>query len=406
MDVIRSRSLHAALAPLTGAGNVLPDYAGRGLFNLAVSLARACGASVPASYADLQLADGQNATAAWQRFPTLVLFLVDGMGDLMLQRNRDVAPNLWRHRQQAITSVFPSTTATAITTLMTAEPAAVHGLLGWFVRDEHSGEIVAPLPMRHRAGGLVADPGIVDRLLQVEPMLARMQRKAAFVTLPELADGPYARHHGATAGVHAYSELEALPEAVARAAGGEHAAGFVYAYTPLLDATAHDHGVDSEAVRQVLARVDRCFAELCERLPQALVVASADHGFIDCPESRCIDLAAHRKLYVMLRAPLSGERRVAYCHVQPEFADTFGAAVMAELGHALLAVKASEALEMGLFGLGSGTVAAAGDWILIARDDWTVRDVLPGEKLYSMIGVHGGLTPQEMWVPLIVRQPA
>ncbi|MEC5396539.1 alkaline phosphatase family protein [Uliginosibacterium sp. H1] len=410
MDVSQSQRLQAALAPLSGVGAdyVLPDYAGRGLFNLAVSLARVCGASVPPEYADLLLADGRRASAAWERFPTLVFFLVDGMGDLMLHRNRDVAPNLWRHRQQAITSVFPSTTATAITTLMTAEPAAVHGLLGWFVRDERSGQIVAPLPMRHRTGGPVTDTGIVDRLLRVEPMLARARRKPAFVTLPELAEGPYARRHGAAASVWTYPELTELTAAVMRAVNGADGAGFVYAYTPLLDATAHDHGIDSAAVREVLARVDQCFVELCERLPQALVVATADHGFIDCPESRCIDLAAHRQLYAMLRAPLSGERRAAYCHVKPQYVETFGAAVMAELGHAVLAVRTREARAAGLFGPGVPVTVEdpAGDWILIARDDWTVRDVLPGENAYRMIGVHGGLTPQEMRVPLVVREPA
>ena len=115
-------------------------------------------------------------------------------------------------------------------------------------------------------------------------------------------------------------------------------------------------------------------------------------------------------MYAMLRGPLSGERRAAYCDVKPEFADVFGARVEAELGHALCAVRARDAHASGLFGPTSPhTVgraeASAGDWILIARDNWTVRDVLPGEKPYRMIGVHGGMSHQEMWVPLIVRAP-
>ncbi len=127
-------------------GIVLPDFRGAGLFNLAVSIARACGAAVAADYRDLVLPGGVAASQAWAHADTLIFFLIDGLGDSFLSRNRDIAPNLWRERVQSVTSVFPSTTATAITTLMTAQPAAMHGfLLGWFVRDEATDSIVAPL---------------------------------------------------------------------------------------------------------------------------------------------------------------------------------------------------------------------------------------------------------------------
>jgi hypothetical protein len=35
------------------------------------------------------------------------------------------------------------------------------------------------------------------------------------------------------------------------------------------------------------------------------------------------------------------------------------------------------------------------------RDRYVIRDRLPGEKVYRVIGVHGGLSSAELYVPLI-----
>lgn len=407
---------HPELAQRTGLpadwyadGLVWPDYAGGGLFNLAVSLARSCGADVPANYCDLTLAGGMAASSNWSKADTLVFFLIDGLGDAFLSRNRNIAPNLWRDRAQSLTSVFPSTTATAITTLMTAEPAAVHGLIGWFVRDEATGSVVAPLPMRHRGGVAVDDEDLLARLLQTAPMLQTATRASRFVTLPELACGPYSRHHRRSVEVNAYETLDSLAWSVFRAdremavsdAGKQK---FIYAYSPLLDATGHDFGMESQQSRDVLARLDHAYAHMRRLLPEAQFVVSADHGFIDNPAEKQIVLSDHADLYVMLRGPLTGERRVAYCHVKPEFQTTFGLRIAERFGDRLHAMPAALAFDAGLFGPGHSTNALlrGGDWLLIPRDDWTLLDNVAGEQGHAMLGVHGGLSAGEMEVPLIL----
>ena len=390
------------------AGFSLPVYTGHGLFNLAVSLAHVCGVSISDEHAELCLPGGKPASEVWARYQQVVFFLVDGLGDSFLAANRAVAPNLWRDRIAQISSVFPSTTATAITTLMTAQPAAAHGLLGWYVRDEQSDSIVAPLPMRNRASASGPDPLVVQRLLRSAPMLGRALRKTHVVTLKDLTRGPYSSFHAAGARVHGYAALSDLPEAVTHALAECRDPSYVYAYTPLLDRTAHDFGIDSAASREVLQQVDAAYAEMRRRLPEALFIVAADHGFIDNPPECQISLTDHPDLLAMLRAPLSGERRAAYCHVKPEYVEAFGRLIDVRFGKVLLALPAARAFEAGLFGPGevdAETRKRAGDWILIGRGNWTVQDQLEGEASHPMIGVHGGLSPEEMRVPLIVGQP-
>jgi hypothetical protein len=411
-----STAKNSELAQRTGVsadwyadGLVWPDYAGGGLFNLAVSLARACGADVPADYRDLMLAEGNVAASSrWVAADTLVFFLIDGLGDAFLSRNREIAPNLWRERVQSLTSVFPSTTATAITTLMTARPAAVHGLLGWYVRDEKTDSIVAPLPMRHRSGAAIDDAALLARLLDTVPMLQTATRESRVVTLPDLANGPYSLHHRRQATVHAYDTLDSLAWSVFRADREMHAAGkrqkFIYAYTPLLDAAGHDFGMESQQSRDVLARLDDVYAQMRRLLPEAQFVVSADHGFIDNPPEKQIVLSDHADLYAMLRGPLTGERRAAYCHVKTEYQAVFGLRIAERFGDRLQAMPAALAFDAGLFGPGFDAEALlrCGDWLLVPRDDWTVLDRVDGENSHTMLGVHGGLSAGEMQVPLIL----
>jgi hypothetical protein len=283
----------------------------------------------------------------------------------------------------------------------------VHGLLGWYVRDEATDSTVAPLPMRLRNGAAVHDAGLMARLLHTAPMLKTAQRASSLVTLPELAEGPYSRHHRREVPIHTYETLDSLAWSVFRADAAMSASGkqkFVYAYTPLLDATGHDFGMESAQSRDVLARLDHAYAQMSELLPTAQFVVSADHGFIDNPPEKQIVLSEHPDLYAMLRGPLTGERRAAYCHVKPEYQQTFGARITERFGEFLYAMPAAEAFENGLFGPGSSVnaVLRSGDWLLIPRDDWTVLDRLGDDQGHAMLGVHGGLSAGEMTVPLIL----
>ena len=65
------------------------------------------------------------------RATNLVLLVIDGLGDDWLMR-RSPDGLLSRHRLGSITSVFPSTTATAITTFLTGDAPLLHGLTGWY----------------------------------------------------------------------------------------------------------------------------------------------------------------------------------------------------------------------------------------------------------------------------------
>src|SRR5512135_1543517 len=122
---------------------VLPDYGGGGLVNLMSSIAMALGGS--SAYPPLATLPPQALAGARH----LVLLVVDGLGLDYLSR-RDGA--LRRHLHGQLTSVFPSTTASAIPTFLTGLAPQQHGLTGWNMYFREIGAVVTPLPFRVRTG--------------------------------------------------------------------------------------------------------------------------------------------------------------------------------------------------------------------------------------------------------------
>lgn len=336
----------------------------------------------------------------------VVLLLVDGLGDGYL-RACGAGGFLDRHRLGNLSSVFPSTTTSAITSLMTGLAPIQHGLLGWFVPDRRFGGILAPLPMTLRAGGDVQGPLRLQRLFPYRSLFQRLACRSTVVAPAEIVDSPYNRRHSRGAIRLAYRGLEGLVDAVREAvlAHGLEG-GYVYAYYPRFDSLAHAFGVASARVLSEFARIDAAVAALAERLAGLGVdlVITADHGFIDVPPDQTLEIEAWPEIKSMLEAPLWGERRAAWCAVRPGAAADFQEAMGRRMGEAGVVLPTAGLAKVGLLGLGRPSPRLAermGSHVLLMTRGWAVRDRVPGEADHPMTGLHGGLSADEMRVPLI-----
>ena len=121
----------------------LPDYAGGSIVNLMASIAVALGAK-DWPCAPLRLLDPVSL-----RRRSILLLVVDGLGYRYL-RETHARSTLNQYVQGSMTSVFPSTTATAITAMMSGLAPQQHGLTGWHVYFEEIDAVGAVLPFRLR----------------------------------------------------------------------------------------------------------------------------------------------------------------------------------------------------------------------------------------------------------------
>lgn len=388
---------------------VLPDYGPGGLFAL-VGKIRAflagTGWPPPDALGACGFSDPSTGSAPGSA-PVLVLLLVDGLGDHFLQRH-GAGSRLLEHRQTRLTSVFPSTTASAVTTLLTGLAPAGHGLTGWFIRDQRFGGTLAPLPMRMRGAGPIEGRFALRRLFPYRSLFQSGRRASVLISPASIAHSRFSLRHARGARIQPYEGLCEMSTAVEfevralKASGG----GYVHAYYPELDAISHESGCTSEPALAEFGRIEAAVATLVARLSGsgAQIVITADHGFIDSDPGHTLHLEAMPGLATMLEAPLSGEARSAFCEVRTGAETDFLAFAHSELAGKAVAVPSSRLLAHGLFGPGKRHPRLReriGSHTLLMEPGWTIRDRVPGEREHPMLGVHGGLSADEMWVPLI-----
>lgn len=372
-----------------------PDYAGNGFLNLIASLVEAAGGRP--RHAPLGALSQSELRAA----TNLVLLIVDGLGDEYV---RAYGPGgaLASRRRDPISAVFPSTTATAITTSYTGAAPVEHGLTGWFTYFGEAGCVGAPLPFRRRGEGRPI-PASSARLFTEPPLFDGLRSRAVVVTERTIIDSIYNLHHCGRAERRPYDRLDELMQEIAAAAKSGTERKFIYSYWPLFDKLSHEHGVASDPVRRHYAEVDQAFGALLEQLAgtDTLVVVTADHGFMDSPAERSLTLPPG--LAAMLRYPLCGERRIAFAHAQAP--RDFMAKARDWLGNRAEVRASRELQDEGWFGSGTPHPRFAeriGEVAVLMKEDWTLKDWVAGESRHLHIGNHGGATRAEMLIPLIV----
>jgi predicted AlkP superfamily pyrophosphatase or phosphodiesterase len=381
-----------------------PDYQGASIANLMASLQQGLGGRT--TLPPLSLLEPERLSSA----RTVVLMVIDGLGWEYLQGKPGTAlHNACRGR---LTSVFPSTTASAITTFLTGLPPSQHGLTGWHMYLQELGAVAAVLPFRLRGAGGVS-VGIDPSLVFDRPSLFSTLPVESHVISPErIVHSTFNVRHSTSARRHGYRDLDGFVERIVQLIRGQRPADtrrFVYAYWADFDGLAHVHGIGSAAVADHFAVLDAAFAQLLQALAgtDAMLMVTADHGFIDTAPGRVIELDEHPSLAECLALPLCGEPRLAYCYLRPGRTAAFTDYVREHLAEACNLWPADEVLRQGWFGPGPVHPQLGrriGDYVLEMRENYVIRDFLAGENRFYPIGNHGGSSSAEMYVPLIVAE--
>src|SRR6185503_17589916 len=211
-----------------------PDYSGGSLVNLIATVVGSRGGK--ALHPPLRNLPAQEVGEA----RNIVLLIVDGLGDNYLRR-RGAGSELARRRRASLTSVFPSTTASAITTSYTGRTPLEHGLTGWFTYFGEAGCVSAALPFRSRGDyASLARRGVTpDRVYLSEGIFERLPVRSVVVTYKDIVDSEYNVRHCRGAQRVAYETLEELVAQVEAAVKADDERKFIYAYWPLYDQISH-----------------------------------------------------------------------------------------------------------------------------------------------------------------------
>jgi hypothetical protein len=368
---------------------VLPEFDGPCLTNVVPTLlAAADGATDP-------LPDWVPAPVSRAR--QVVLLVLDGLGWEQLQARTAAAPTLAAASGGPITSVAPSTTACALTSLTTGLPPAVHGVVGYRVAAD--GQVLNVLSWRTRGGD--ARLRIPPRTFQPHPPFPR----ACGVRTPVVSRSDYATTgfsavHLAGTELHPWHTASGLVVEVRRLV--ERGERFVYAYYDGVDRVSHARGL-GEHYEAELRVADRLVADLRESLPATTVlVVTADHGQVEVGPS--IEVLGRDVMDGVVL--LTGEGRFRWLHARPGATDDVAAAAREAFGHLAWVRTLEELVDDGW--LGGEPVPAVvermGDVALVPFAPTAFLDPADtGEQ--RLVGRHGSLTSAEMLVPLLAFEP-
>ena len=368
---------------------VLPDYGGACLASL-----------VPA------LLGRHDTVPAWVPGPVrdtrqVVLLVLDGLGWDQLQASSQLAPTLSAGTGGPITSVAPTTTATALTSITTGLPPARHGVVGYRLRVDvdgsgPAGDVLNVLRWRTSRG----DARRTLPPVEFQPTSAFGGRPAPAVTRSEFASTGFTAAHLSGARLVGWSVPSAIVVGVRRLlAAGET---FVYVYYDGLDKVAHEHGL-GEYFAQELVTVDRLVADLLSVMPpDAALVLTSDHGQVEVGGSVRLPAVG---LFDMVEL-FSGEGRFRWMHVRPGSIDEVVAAAREAHGDEAWVCTRAEIEASGWFGgeLTPDVAHRLGDVALVAHAPVAFLDPADtGET--RLMARHGSLTGAEMYVPLLAWRP-
>ena len=401
VDVVNDRE---RVADWVRAGRcVLPNGERPNLVNLIRSFSHLCGGGAPRDDHSTQLAEKIGEAEH------LVFVLIDGMG-MSHVRQLPETGFLRQHLAGELTSVYPSATAPAITTLATGCWPSQHGVVGWWSYDPGRDLALTCLPFLERFSAVpLEERGLQPSDLYPQAaLLSGFQRDTCCYQFARIADSAYSRYFRDDSPGGSYTDLadaRATIQARLSAAGG---ATYTYLYYSLLDEASHAHGPAGEQTRTLLGEIEVGLQRLAEALgPGVRLVITADHGLIDVPQTHKHVLTSHDPLVALLRTPPSGEPRAPVFHVLPDEHERFADGFRERFGQRFALLDLDDVEALGLYGpapLHGTARSRLGDFVAVAHD----RDVIlfrPGEEPTSteqLIGYHGGLLPDEMRIPLIL----
>lgn len=331
---------------------------------------------------------------------SVIVFVIDGLGAHNLAARSGHARFLSSAgaKKDVARTVFPSTTASALTSLLTGTPPGEHGIVGYRALVPDTDEVINQL----RGWDTDGLPASWQRAVPFTEQFAAAGRPAFIVSKPEYAGTGFT--NATMRGAEFVAAADVADRArIATDVAARHPGAFVYVYAPDLDAIGHKRGWQSDEWVAALERVDAAARALEDGLAPGIgAIVTADHGMVDVPRHRHVLLTDESDLLKGVRH-IGGEPRMLHLYVQPDSAPGLLARWRDAEGGRSWVMSRGEAVAAGLFGpVDPAVIARIGDIIVAARSGIAYYDDrLEDKGAQRMVGQHGSLTNEERTVPLI-----
>jgi hypothetical protein len=314
-----------------------------------------------------------------------------------------------------MTSVVPSTTSSALTTLWTGRSPAEHGILGYelFLREYG---LIANM-ITHSPAALAKSPGLLYQagfnpeealpVTNLGPHLAEAGVETFAILSRTIMYSGLSRMHYPNVDLYGFTTVSDLWHIARQLANLPlKARRLVWVYYGAIDTLSHKYGPDSEQAQTEFLSFLRAMCDIFvsgisddARGRSALLLVS-DHGQKATSQNPHFELSSHPSFTNRLHMLPTGEHRFSYLHIRPGQREAILEYIERTWPRSFYHLNAHHALEVGLFGPGEPAREShhrIGDQIIISKNDnYFWWDPAPN----TLRGRHGGLSFDEMVVPL------
>ncbi len=396
----------------------LPYYDGMSLVNIPGTIAELVGAPAFGSPA----LDRSITSALGGPYKKVVFLLVDALGYYLLQDFMAADPDLvWSNLGRKgvfapITSICPSTTASALTTLWTGVAPASHGIIGYEMWAKEFGIIInnilhSPAAAHGDVGGLARsgfDPHeFLDTPLLGTHLMESGIEASAFIHY-SIAHSGLSVMQMEDVDLHPYVDEADLGISLADFMNGRSGErDYIYVYYSDVDTLMHRYSASDERVALQFSAFSKIFKQaFLDRLSpevakDTILIMAADHGSKATPVNPRYDLSNYPELKSLLVMSPTCEHRLPFFYIKPGQITAVRDYIEHTWPGEFLLLESEAALEAGLFGKGPFKPQIRdriGDLVAVARG---------GAYLWwaptpnHMSGRHGGLSREEMLVPFL-----
>ena len=321
-------------------------------------------------------------------YRNIVVLLLDGLGVNILETHTKPDGFFRSHLAEVYRSTFPPTTVAATTSVLSGLMPCEHAWLGWDCYypqidknvtvfrnlEQHTEKAAAPFDV---AATFTPYESIIDRFEKAG--------KRAFVSSPFSDPFP--------------QTLEAVLDRTASLCR-EQGETYVYTYWTEPDTVLHEKGCFSEEAGRMVRSLEDAAEKLSRELKDTLLIVTADHGHTNTKGALIQDYPSLADCLVRLP---SIEPRALNLFVKEGKKDFFAAEFNRLFGDKFLLLTKEEVLEAKLFGTGKEHPLfreMLGDFLAIAVSDLSIFS--DKDAIKHFVGVHAGLTEDEMRIPLIL----
>lgn len=318
----------------------------------------------------------------------VVLVLFDGLGYNILKKNKDVCPFLNKYLKRSVSSVFPTTTMAARTSIESGLNPVEHGWMGWDMYFKDFDKVITLTKnVIKGTNQKPVDYHVARTLLKYESITQKINK----------IDNCYAEKLTIYSN-HPAEKLNRLTRKIKKITKRKEKT-YTYVYYNEPDHSMHNTGTDSKETKKYLKKIDKWFSKLCSKLKDTTIIAIADHGHIN---TSYVTLEQYPNIMKMIDGDVSIDNRACSFRIKKEYKKEFGYAIKKILKNDFIYYTKEDMIKEKLYGNGIENKyyrEGLGDYFAIGISDVSIRQFF---KTKTHASSHSGLTEDEVLVPLIL----